>query len=94
MIGRAILAFALVWLAMPHEPDLGLGRPGYASLLSTSAATRCRVPRDGTCDGEVFHALLGSVGSLIQARSALLEGIERVRADFAANRRGRDRAPS
>jgi hypothetical protein len=33
MIFRAIFWIAVVALLMPHEPDLGLGRPGGASLI-------------------------------------------------------------
>ena len=33
MIFRALFWIAVVALLMPHEPDLGLGRPGGASSL-------------------------------------------------------------
>jgi len=33
MIFRALLAIGVVSLLTPHEPDLGLGRPGAGALL-------------------------------------------------------------
>lgn len=39
MILRALFWIAIVGVLMPHEPDLGLGRPGaITSLLPNSAA--------------------------------------------------------
>jgi hypothetical protein len=46
-----------------------------------------------TCDGVVFRALFDSVGSLVSMRANLLDGVERVRADVAANRRGAHKTP-
>ena len=37
MIFRAILAIGIVSLLTPHEPDLGLGRPGAGALLPSPA---------------------------------------------------------
>ncbi len=38
MIFRALLAIGVVTLLTPHEPDLGLGRPGAGALLPSPAA--------------------------------------------------------
>ena len=38
MIFRAIFWIGLVSLLMPHEPDLGLGRPGAGTALSLPAS--------------------------------------------------------
>ena len=37
MIFRAILAIGVVSMLTPHEPDLGLGRPGAGALLPSPA---------------------------------------------------------
>lgn len=37
MIFRALLAIGVVSLLTPHEPDLGLGRPGAGALLPSPA---------------------------------------------------------
>ena len=39
MIFRAVFWIGLVSLLAPHEPDLGLGRPGAGTVLSSSPAT-------------------------------------------------------
>jgi hypothetical protein len=85
LITRGILAFIFVWLMLPHEPDVGLGRP-QSAVAPVAPASACRPAHDGTCDGVVFHALFGSIDSLVSMRANLLDGIERVRADVAANR--------
>ncbi|MEJ0024796.1 MAG: hypothetical protein WDN01_02110 [Rhizomicrobium sp.] len=32
MIFRLLFAILLVWLFVPHEPDLGFGRPGFTKV--------------------------------------------------------------
>src|SRR5579871_1853681 len=38
MIFRAAVGIGLVWLLVPHEPDIGLGRPEVRSQLNRLAA--------------------------------------------------------
>ncbi len=40
MIFRALLAIGVVSLLTPHEPDLGLGRPGAGALLPSPATVQ------------------------------------------------------
>jgi hypothetical protein len=40
MIFRALLAIGAVVLLTPHEPDLGLGRPGAGAPQSSPAVSR------------------------------------------------------
>ena len=40
MIFRALLAIGAVVLLTPHEPDLGLGRPGAGALPPSPAISR------------------------------------------------------
>ncbi len=54
MLMRASFALALVWFIIPHEPDLGLGRPSLRppiaaveGSLRKYAATRCAVLMSG-----------------------------------------------
>jgi len=94
LITRGLLAFVFVWLMLPHEPDVGLGSPQQPLAVSPVAvSTPCRPVHVRTCDGVVFRALFDSVGSLVSMRANLLDGVERVRADVAANRRGAHRTP-
>lgn len=39
MILRALFAIGVVTMLTPHEPDLGLGRPGAGALLPSPAAS-------------------------------------------------------
>ena len=39
MIFRALFAIGVVTMLTPHEPDLGLGRPGAGALLPSPSAT-------------------------------------------------------
>ena len=87
MILRAILAFAFVWLLMPHEPDLGLGLQQPISQIAVAAQPiPCETSRNTTCDGLVFETMLASIGSFEALRTQLLHGIDRVRSDLRANR--------
>lgn len=45
MIGRAALAILAVAVIMPHEPDLGFGRPG--ATLNSAAQQACRAVGQG-----------------------------------------------
>ncbi len=40
MIFRALFAIGVVSLLTPHEPDLGLGRPGAGALLPSPASVQ------------------------------------------------------
>ncbi len=40
MIFRALIAISIVSLLTPHEPDLGLGRPGAGALHPSPPASR------------------------------------------------------
>ncbi|MDE1938675.1 MAG: hypothetical protein KGI68_06625 [Alphaproteobacteria bacterium] len=82
MILRAAFWVALVAVLLPHEPDLGLGRPSLEGLLpaktpdwlSASVPTRACEDPQGTC-----------VGGLVLAddlRSTILTNLDRVKAEL------------
>jgi hypothetical protein len=82
MIFRAIFWIGLVAFLMPHEPDLGFGRPGAqpsapsrdaigGMIRSTSAEGGCRQD----C----------STGFLAGVRALAIRNLDQVRADLAAN---------
>jgi hypothetical protein len=65
MIFRAIFWIALVSLLMPHEPDLGLGRPGAGISLPAIVSSWAVIglSRPGTsCDGDK-EACAGGLGT-------------------------------
>ena len=93
MIFRAVFWIGLVSLLTPHEPDLGLGRPGAGTLLPSPATVLSaadglsRPGRDcGTqCAGDlgllnVFH--LGT-------DSSVTAGLASVKAQIQEDRRAR-----
>ncbi|MEI9992738.1 MAG: hypothetical protein WDM86_22225 [Rhizomicrobium sp.] len=80
IISRALITFGFVWLMMPHQPDLGLGRPAAieTSFSDTSAkacATNCGA----------LGAVIGAAASIENSRDALFANIARVRSDLRAN---------
>ncbi len=81
IIPRALVALGFVWLMVPHQPDLGLGRPSTIETLVTQTAAKACTAH---CDG-VSVAMLGSVTNLENSRNALLDDIARVRSDLRAN---------
>ena len=93
-IPRLILAFAAVWLMLPHQPDMGLGKPNAIRQFVTQApANPC--PGQSACDGTVFRAMLDSVANMEDFRSGLISAVDRVRADMDAHRpRGASRTGS
>ena len=69
MIFRAIFWIGLVSLLMPHEPDLGLGRPGAGTSLSVIMKNWPPQAALGTsCDGDL-GACAGGLGRDIRGPS-------------------------
>jgi hypothetical protein len=93
MILRAIFWIGLVSFLMPHEPDLGFGRPG-AVLSATgtapsSIAALIQVP--SVQDSCAHHAVAcaGGLSILDGFQSMAIRSLDEVRADIEANRAGR-----
>jgi len=94
MIFRAVFWIGLVSLLAPHEPDLGLGRPGAGTVPSSSPATvqaaATGLSRSGTdcglpCAGtllSVFH--LNSNGELVKGLADIKAQIEQAQRERAA----------
>src|ERR1700761_6509017 len=87
MIFRAVFWIGLVSLLAPHEPDLGLGRPGAgtshpspATLLSSAASG---LSRPGTDCGS---QCAGGLGAFIHFDNAsVIAGLNNVRAQIEAD---------
>ena len=92
MIFRAVFWIGLVSLLAPHEPDLGLGRPGAGTALSPATAqpTANGLSRSGrdcgmACAGSllsVFH--LNSNAQLVERLADVKAQIEQAQRDRAA----------
>ena len=74
MILRAIFWLGLVAVLMPHEPDLGFGRPGER-LTATQSGAACP-EQQVICGGALLERF----------QSTVARNLARVRADIAAHR--------
>lgn len=75
MIIRAIFWIGLVAFLMPHEPDLGYGRPG--------AKVGGLIPSSSTCEAK---DCAGHLGYFDRLRAISMRSLEEVRADIKAHR--------
>jgi hypothetical protein len=89
MILRAIFWIGLVAVFMPHEPDLGFGRPGtHPGVADTVAGwTRGEVDTnlggtDNFCRDNASACAVG-VGILDEVRTMTLRNLAQVKADIA-----------
>jgi hypothetical protein len=94
MIFRAVFWIGLVSLLTPHEPDLGLGRPGAGIsqtspvIIQSAASGLSRVGQD--CGS----ACVGGLGGLLavfhlNADSSVTAGLADVKAQIEADQRAR-----
>ncbi len=86
MIFRAIFWIGLVALLMPHEPDLGYGRPGahLSALLPAGATLRSANP--ASICARHAAACAGGLSILDRFQAVAVRGLDAVRADLAAHR--------
>jgi hypothetical protein len=90
MIFRAVFWIGLVSLLAPHEPDLGLGRPGAGTALSSPATTQSAangLSRNGTDCGPACAGALLSVFHL--NNTDLAGGLAGVKAQIEEAKRER-----
>ena len=91
MIFRAIFWIGLVSLLMPHEPDLGLGRPAVGISLP-AAVTSWTVPglaRPGQVCEDHAGACAGGLALLDSFQSHAVRGLAAVKAEIDADRKAR-----
>ena len=93
MIFQAVFWIGLVSLLAPHEPDLGLGRPGAGTSISSSATLQSAVDRLSRPGQDCGSGCAGGLGFAellhLQSHSALMEGLAKVKADISADQRAR-----
>jgi len=91
MIFRAIFWVGLVALLMPHEPDLGFGRPGAGQSLIPGAAAWAsdKLASGGAAElcGANAQACATTATLLDDFRTATVRGLAAVKADIARNGR-------
>src|ERR1700760_4642639 len=93
MIFRAIFWIGLVSLLAPHEPDLGLGRPGAGTSASSSATLQSAVDRLSRRGQDCGSGCAGGLGlaDILDWRdhSSLMKGLAEVKAQITADQRAR-----
>lgn len=93
MIFRAVFWIGLVSLLAPHEPDLGLGRPGAGTSSSSSATILSAVDRLSRPGKDCGSGCAGGLGfaDILQwrDRSSVMDRLAQVKADIAADQRAR-----
>jgi hypothetical protein len=88
MIFRAVFWIGLVSLLIPHEPDLGLGRPGAGASLPSQIAS---LAASGLAKpGEACSAACaGGLGLLDMFQGATVRSLSQVKAEIDASMRAR-----
>ena len=93
MIFRAIFWIGLVSLLAPHEPDLGLGRPGAGTSNVSSATLSSTVESLWRTDKDCGSGCAGGLGlpaSLhLTVNRDVVRGLAEVKAEIAADQRAR-----
>jgi hypothetical protein len=91
MIFRAIFWIGLVSLLMPHQPDLGLGRPGAGTTLPSAmtswAATG--LSRPGKVCEDHMAACAGGLALFDSFQSNTVRGLADVKSQIDADRKAR-----
>ena len=91
MILRAIFWIALVSVLMPHEPDLGFGRPQGTALLPSQVgewAKATAAAPGAACDGRQTACTAG-LAFLDSLQIVAVRSLAQVKADIDQNRRQR-----
>lgn len=87
MILRAIFWIGLVALLMPHEPDLGLGRPASPGAHLAAAASSA-LKQTNSCDSERV-VCSAALGLLDRVKLSGIHSLTRVKADIEQAERAR-----
>jgi hypothetical protein len=93
MIFRAIFWIGLVSLLAPHEPDLGLGRPGAGTSNVSSATLKSAIQSLWRTDKDCGSGCAGGLGLTDSLHLAVnrdvVRGLAEVKAEIAADQRAR-----
>jgi hypothetical protein len=93
MIFRAVFWIGLVSLLTPHEPDLGLGRPGAGTLQTSPAMIQSAASGLSRIGQDCGSACAGGLGLLnvfhLDTNSSVTAGLADVKAQIEEDRRAR-----
>ncbi|MEO8301586.1 MAG: hypothetical protein ABI608_07325 [Rhizomicrobium sp.] len=92
MIFRAVFCIGLVSLLMPHEPDLGLGRPGAGTSHHTPASIQSAADGLSRAGQDCSSGCAGGLLSVFHLNSGkLTAGLADVKAQIEQDLRDRAR---
>jgi hypothetical protein len=91
MIFRAVLSIAFVAVFLPHEPDVGLGRPSARGILSPTVSewADANLPAAAQLCGNYQQTCTGGLDLAGDLRSTILNNLERVKAELKESERTR-----
>jgi hypothetical protein len=92
MIFRAAFFIGIVYALTPHEPDLGLGRPGAGTWLLSPTSVLSAAGLSHL--GQGCTTCAGGLGPLPSIRLAPDRGLADIRAEIRAAIRARSDTPS
>jgi hypothetical protein len=82
MIFRAICSIAFVAVFIPHEPDLGFGRPGAADNPPLQVSEWASLPAAAHVCGIRQEACAGALNLAGGLRETILSNLDRVKAEL------------
>jgi hypothetical protein len=90
MIFRAVFWIGLVSLLAPHEPDLGLGRPGAGTSHVSSATLKSAFESLSRTDQDCGSGCAGGLGDFLhRVNPRVVQGLAEVKAEITADQRAR-----
>lgn len=91
MIFRAIFWIGLVSLLMPHQPDLGLGRPGAGTSLPSAVTSWAAsgLSHPGNICADHRTACAGGSAFFDSFQNKAVRGLAAVKAEIEADRKAR-----
>jgi hypothetical protein len=91
MIFRAVFWIGLVSLLAPHEPDLGLGRPGTGTSNVSSATLQSTIESLWRTDKDCGSGCAGGLGLPLHlnVNRDVVRGLAKLKAEIAADQRAR-----
>jgi hypothetical protein len=89
MILRAVLSIAFVAVFIPHEPDLGFGRPNAGGNPPIAASAMANLPAAAQLCGNRQEACAGALNLAGDLRSTILSNLDRVKAELKESKQAR-----
>jgi hypothetical protein len=82
MIFRAVLSIAFVAVFIPHEPDLGFGRPGAGGIPHIAVSELASLPAAAKLCGSRQEACANGLNLAGDLRSTILSNLDRVKVEL------------